>query len=275
MTDLKLLCTDLDRTLLPNGNAEEHPGVRQQLADYLRDHDVRLAFVTGRDQQRVRQAIEDYQLPQPDYVIADVGATIYHCDGRWQPLDDWHQKIGADWRYATTQELQDVLADVPDLRLQEASKQGRFKLSFYTPMDWNPALWEASLQQRLARHQWRVALIFSIDEAKRCGLLDVLPLSAGKLPAIHYLMSLLQVQESQVLFAGDSGNDLDVLCSSLPSVLVANATDAVRQQALQMALQAHTATRLYCATGVHNNGHYAAGIIEGIAHFFGAGSAAL
>lgn len=274
MTDLKLLCTDLDRTLLPNGSAKEHPGVRQQLAEYLRDHDIRLAFVTGRDQQRVRQAIADYRLPQPDYVIADVGATVYHCQERWQLLEDWHQKIGADWRYATPQELQDALADVPDLRLQEASKQGRYKLSFYTPMDWNPAQWEASLQQRLARHQWRAVLIFSIDEAAQCGLLDVLPRSAGKLAAIHYLMSLLQVQESQVLFAGDSGNDLDVLCSSLPAVLVANAADAIRQQAQQLAQQAQTSARLYCATGRQNNGHYAAGILEGIGHFFGGGSTA-
>ena len=272
MTDLKLLCTDLDRTLLPNGEAVEEPRAREQLADYLRQHQVCLAFVTGRDKERVQRAINEYQLPPPDYVIADVGTTLYRCEHEWQPLADWHQHIGADWRYDNVEDIRAVLADVPGLRLQEESKQGRYKLSFYTPLDWNLAVWEASLQQRLATRQWRARLVYSVDEAAHCGLLDIVPASAGKLSAIHHLMKQLQLGNAQVLFAGDSGNDLDVLCSDLPAVLVANASDEVREQALQLASQAGTTAQLYLAQGTLGNGHYAAGILEGIAHFYGAGS---
>ena len=85
-------------------------------------------------------------------------------------------------------------------------------------------------------------------------------------------MKQLQLGNAQVLFAGDSGNDLDVLCSDLPAVLVANASDEVREQALQLASQAGTTAQLYLAQGTLGNGHYAAGILEGIAHFYGAGS---
>jgi hypothetical protein len=66
------------------------------------------------------------------------------------------------------------------------------------------------------------------------------------------------------VFAGDSGNDLDVLLSDVPAVLVANADAEVRRQAEK----AHRDV-LYLAQGGYlgMNGNYSAGILEGIAHF--------
>jgi hypothetical protein len=83
------------------------------------------------------------------------------------------------------------------------------------------------------------------------------------------LRTKLNIPEKYTLFAGDSGNDLDVLASALPAVLVANATDSVREQALKRACAQGNARRLYLAKGgfAGMNGHYAAGILEGLAHF--------
>jgi hypothetical protein len=71
------------------------------------------------------------------------------------------------------------------------------------------------------------------------------------------------------LFAGDSGNDLTVMASHLPAVLVANASDEVREQALELARRNGLVERLYLARGgfLELNGNYAAGILEGVAHF--------
>lgn len=269
MTALKLLCTDLDRTLLPNGGCAESPGVRQQLAAYLQQHQVKLAFVSGRDRELVQQAIAEYELPMPDFVIADVGTSLYHPDASWHHDERWQQQIGADWRFAQPTDLCALVADIPGLTLQEFHKQGRYKLSFYTPLDWDLAVHETEMQLRFTQQDWQVQLVFSIDEEKQVGLLDVIPASAGKLGAIHFLMRQLQIEDDAVLFAGDSGNDLDVLCSALPAVLVANATVEVQSEAQRRVQQDGIQSRLYLAQGRIGNGCYAAGILEGIQHFFG------
>lgn len=64
-------CTDLNRTLLPNG-PEPEPEFESEQArrnfHSLVDHaQVTLVYVTGRHQRLVEQAIEEYQLPQLNY----------------------------------------------------------------------------------------------------------------------------------------------------------------------------------------------------------------
>jgi hypothetical protein len=71
------------------------------------------------------------------------------------------------------------------------------------------------------------------------------------------------------MFAGDSGNDLPVLASNIPSVLVANATGEVREDAVARARNAGNGEFLYLAKGgfLGMNGNYSAGILEGVFHF--------
>ena len=124
------------------------------------------------------------------------------------------------------------------------------------------------MQNIAVEQQLAINLIYSVDDEKKRGLLDVLPASASKLAAIYFLMDELALNRNEVLFAGDSGNDIDVLCSDLPAVLVANARDDVRQQARSLAAQGGHREQLYLAHGITGNGHYADGIIEGIQHYF-------
>lgn len=71
------------------------------------------------------------------------------------------------------------------------------------------------------------------------------------------------------IFAGDSGNDLPVLASEIKSVLVANSTPEVAEQAQAMSREQGAESSLYLAKGgfLGMNGNYSAGILEGIAHF--------
>ena len=68
---------------------------------------------------------------------------------------------------------------------------------------------------------------------------------------------------------GDSGNDLDVLTSGLQSILVKNATDEVRKEAIETLSLKKKAHCLYLPKGnfYGMNGNYAAGVIEGLAHY--------
>ena len=113
------------------------------------------------------------------------------------------------------------------------------------------------------------SLIYSVDEATSTGLLDVLPAHATKLHAVEFLMQQQGFDYTNTVFAGDSGNDLPVIASAVPSVLVANADSVVVEQATAQALQQGTMRAFYLAQGsfLGMNGNYSAGILEGVAHY--------
>lgn len=265
-----LLCTDMDRTVIPNGAQSESPHARQRFAEFCADPRVTLVYVTGRHRSLVEEALNIYQLPFPDYVISDVGSKIYQCDmGNWQEMEQWEIEISADWQGKSHHQLQEILRDVRDIRLQESSKQNTHKLSYYVSLHVNEECLLADLSQRLERYGVQASLIWSIDELKGIGLLDILPQNATKLHAVDFLRRTLQYPLEQVVFAGDSGNDLPVMESAIASVLVANASDAIKQSASQLAAEAGHSSALYIATGEHlnMNGNYTAGVLEGVWHF--------
>jgi sucrose-6F-phosphate phosphohydrolase len=271
MSTRLLICTDLDRTLIPNGPQSESPQARGRFAALVGRPEVTLAYVTGRHRALVQQAMAHYRLPPPDFVIGDVGTTIYRVGPAqaWTPLQDWEAVIAQDWAGADHAGLKRLLVDLPALRLQETSKQNRFKLSYYVPLHVDRNTLAGAIEERLAAAGIRARLIWSIDEPAGVGLLDVLPAGASKRHAIEALMQREGFSLDETLFCGDSGNDIEVLSSPIPAVLVANSQPEVRDLALRLATQAGCVDRLYIARGgfMGMNGNYCAGILEGIAHY--------
>lgn len=261
-----LLCTDLDRTLLPNGSEPESPGARTCFDRVALRHDVALAYVSGRSRALVEQAMAEFDLPRPQFVISDVGSTIHRIDAsawhRWEAWDDW---IAADWQGLSCDDLRRLLGEFPGLHLQEEEKQNRHKLSYYADPDVDADSLLGEMRARLDAGGIKANLVWSMEMPGRRGLLDILPSSAGKLQAIRFLMRRSGFGLRNTLFAGDSGNDLDVMLSEIPSVLVANADAPTREQAVKAQNDA-----LYVARGGYlgMNGNYSAGIIEGVAHFW-------
>lgn len=265
-----LLCTDLDRTLLPNGSQVESSAARTRFKTLAAQAGVSLVYVTGRDHRLVEEAIAEYQLPQPDYVVADVGSTIYQIqNGSWQHWHKWQDEISADWAGMSHDQLDALFSDIPSLTLQQASRQNSYKLSYYVALDVDHRALMNSMHAVLVKHKIRANLIWSVDALEATGLLDVLPASASKRHAIEFLMQQLGFDLANTIFAGDSGNDLAVLTSPIHSVLVANASTEVRDEARQMALNMGQIEALYFAHGdfLGMNGNYSAGILEGVAHF--------
>jgi HAD superfamily hydrolase (TIGR01484 family) len=270
MTKRILICTDLDRTLLPNGSQPESPKARSCFNRLISRPEITLAYVSGRNRELVEEAIRDYRLPMPDWVIGDVGTTIYRTDaGGWQPWHRWEQEIAPAWRGLTGWDLRPLFTDLPYLRLQEESKQNRFKLSYYLPLPVAVSALRDEMTRRLHAQDVSADLIFSTDETKSIGLLDVLPEGATKLHALEFLMRRQGFEPAGTVFAGDSGNDLQVLSSAIPSVLVANASREVAEQAEDLARQRGTLSFLYLAQGnfLGMNGNYSAGILEGVNHY--------
>lgn len=266
-----LICTDLDRTLLPNGSAPESPQARPLFAKLVSMPDVLLAYVSGRHKELVQEAIAEYQLPTPDFVIGDVGTSLYEIEpnGVWRPSEAWANDIAPDWAGYDHAQLQALLAGFAGLTPQEAAKQNRFKLSYYLPMDLDSRQLLSDMQRLLNAKTIRAELIYSVDEAENVGLLDVLPASATKFHAVEFLMKQLNVSLENTVFAGDSGNDLPVMASAVPAVLVANASRDVQEDAKRLAAEQGNEHSLYLAQGefLGLNGNYAAGILEGVVHY--------
>ena len=260
-----LLCTDLDRTLIPNGHQPESPHARNLFSRLMQNRDIKLAYVSGRHLALIEQAMDEYQLPMPDFIVADVGSTIYQrqSDG-WQQWQAWGDEIASDWQGRSHESLCSLLAAYPDLQLQETEKQNTHKLSYYLPLQLNHMGVISDIRASLEHEQIQANLIWSIDELQNIGLLDILPASANKLHAINFLMQQEKFDLQHTVFAGDSGNDLDVLLSPVQSVLVANADPEVRA-----AVQSAFPDNLFIAKGdfLGMNGNYSAGILEGMAHY--------
>ena len=266
-----LLCSDLDRTILPNGSQPESPHARKMLHKVANHHQLTLAYVSGRHEQLIRQAVKQYAIPLPGYAIGDVGTTIYKVEeDNWRAWPEWAEEITVDWNGASHQDLQALFSDLDLLRLQEIEKQNTFKLSYYSPVTFDKEGLLAEMEGRLINQGIRASLIWSVDEAVNVGLLDVLPASATKLHAVEFLMERLQFDASQTVFAGDSGNDLPVVTSGrLQAVLVKNAHPDVVAEARAELGKKQLNDKLYVAQGKFQgmNGNYSAGVLEGLAHF--------
>lgn len=271
-----LLCCDLDRTLIPNGRAEESRDARPRLARFCAQPAVELVFVSGRDLQLVLDGIDEWSLPQPDYIIGDVGTTIYaprsqagHGDGDWIHWPAWTNQIAPAWNGLIHDDVTHIFADISAIRPQETVKQGAFKASYYVDRQANQEVLDAELHGRLWRNGVDARLVWSLDEAADVLLLDVLPTSASKLHAIEFLIQHLSFDESRAMFAGDSGNDLHALGSHINGVLVANADPKVKARARELVRAGALEDTLYLAQGglFGMNGNYAAGVLEGLVHY--------
>lgn len=266
-----LLCCDLDRTVLPNGNAKESPGVRDVFANVIKAAGLTLVYVSGRNLELLQQAIRDYRVPLPDYAIGDVGTTLYHIsdDNSWLAQTDWSDHIGEDWQQRHAITLQHYLDDLPHLRIQEPEKQNIHKLSYYVTLDIPEQTIIGEIRQRLEVQLIKANIIYSIDEIAEIGLVDILPLRASKYHAIEFLIDRLGFHKRDTVFVGDSGNDLPVLISDIPAVIVNNAQTSLKTTARRLADKSGQARRLYTARGGFYglNGNYCAGVLEGLAHF--------
>ncbi len=266
-----LVCTDLDRTLIPNGPQPESADARQHFAALVMRPEVLLAYVTGRHRMLVQQAIDYYQLPAPDFVIGDVGTTIYRLGPQqtWTCDASWEAEISRDWEGHGHADITALLRDIPSLRLQESAKQNAFKVSYYVPMQSDRDKLARLLEERLQQKGIAARLIWSVDEPAGVGLLDILPEHASKYHAIEALMQMHGFDAANTVFCGDSGNDIEVLASPIPAVLVANCQVEVRDLACQLANDSGNQEQLYVAQGdfMGLNGNYSGGMLEGIAHY--------
>ncbi len=260
----RILATDLDGTLIPLPQHGQHVADLRRLAELLAAHRVPLVFVTGRHLASVESAIAEHQLPSPQWILSDVGTTMWIAgEGEFTQFEAYRAHLAeliADFPLA---ELQGRLRDWPDLQLQEPKNQGAFKLSFYSNAELCAGLAD---RLRTALRDWQApySVIDSLDPFTDRGLIDLLPREVSKAYALDWwCQHAVSMAPEAVLFAGDSGNDLAALVAGYRSIVVANAHESLALQVQRAHQQAGWQDRLYLAEVAATSG-----VLAGC-HWFG------
>lgn len=256
------IATDLDRTLFPNGK-QHYDNTMPKFKEIVEKHSINLIYVTGRNREQMLEGIEMYGPPLPHYAVGEVGTKVFTFSD-----DDFHIDTGyRDWIREQTDNwnrgrIEKELLDIGELRIQEDHNQNEFKISFYFD---DPAAaddLEQRVEARVGTITGDAALTVSVDETLNIGLIDVMPLRANKMEGIDYLLRTLDISKEEVIYCGDSGNDLVPLTAGYKSVLVGNATETVREQVKELAETKQVGGKIYFASG-----NYVSGIIEGLEYF--------
>lgn len=230
-----LLATDLDGTFLA-GDPEDRLSLYQTIAAHP---EIKLAYVTGRSLEAVLPLLADPTLPQPDFIIADVGATLVHGDSL-QPIQPLQSVVDARWPGETQ-----VASAIEPFGLERQDvPQARRCSYFCTPEQ------AANPQLRKVADELGCDLLYSAEL-----YLDFLPKGVNKGSSLQALADWLELDHDQVLAAGDTLNDLSMLSASFHGVCVGQS-----EAALLEATRSHSRT-------LHASRPGCGGILEAFAHF--------
>lgn len=238
-----LLVSDIDNTLVgcvesTRCFAEWHAG----------QPDILFGIATGRSLHSALSILAQANAPRPQIIISSVGSEIYRLAGNgavYAADTEWAERIAHRW---DAERVGRLIAAAGGVTRQGPLEQRRFKLSYFTGGDPGAASRIGALLAD-AGHSCQV-----IQSHGR--YLDVLPLGVSKGSAVEHVRRRLGFARDQVIVAGDSGNDVEMLRAVPQAIIVANYTDGLAHRPDL----AHT----YVASS-----SFARGVIEGVDHFRG------
>lgn len=202
-----ILATDLDGTFLGGKSLQ-----KQQLYRILRENTaVRLIYVTGRGLESVIPILNDPIIPNPDYIICDVGATIVNGH-TLEPVEHLQSEIEKKWPGRL--QIENAVKDLEGLVFQEVPQQRR--CSLYT--DDNTVVEKVKRKMEV----YDLDVIYSADH-----FLDILPGGVNKGSSLIRLVDFIGGDRADVLVAGDTLNDLAMYQCGLKGVVVGNAERAL------------------------------------------------
>jgi hydroxymethylpyrimidine pyrophosphatase-like HAD family hydrolase len=90
-----------------------------------------------------------------------------------------------------------------------------FKQSYYVDHERNEVI--LNVVDERVKGRFDEVIVYSFDSQTGKGLLDFLPQSATKQTALEYIAEELGIDKLEVVFCGDSGNDVFPLTAGFPA----------------------------------------------------------
>ena len=264
---MKILATDLDRTLLPNGSWESDSEAIPLFNELTEKQGVLVVYVTGRNLDLTEKAIREYGVRFPDVLCGDVGTSIRKYEnGQWKFDDGWVIHVKRESPRWDASEIRNAVAEVVGMREQESEHLNQFKQSYYVEHERKEEVLKKV--DELVKGRYDEVIVYSFDSLDGKGLLDFLPASATKQTALEYVAEEFGSLKADVVFCGDSGNDIFPLTAGFSGVLVKNADEQLVAN-VKKAMQVDPGLRVYFAKGDFKglSGYYTSGVIEGAYHY--------
>ncbi|MBC8318111.1 MAG: HAD-IIB family hydrolase [Desulfobulbaceae bacterium] len=234
----KLLITDIDNTLVGN---------KKRLADLLElleknSSAIGWGVATGRSLAMTLDIMTEQNIPIPDILICSVGTEIYYGPDL-RTDKGWQQHLSHLWK---PEKIREVLGKLDFISQQDAEGQRRYKISYYMEDDPEQL---AAVHYHLQEAKLRCQVIYSHGQ-----FLDILPYRASKGRAIKYLKYKWDIAPENVMVAGDSGNDEDMLRGRTCGLVVGNHSKELEHLKGQ--------NRIF-----FSEKKYSGGIIDGLIHY--------
>lgn len=239
----RAIFTDIDQNLL--GDKES----LKQLIGIIRANRKTTTFGinTSRRLDSALSIMKEYGIPMPDILITSLGTEIHYATSL-TPSSNWKNHIENRW---SPNEIARVMQGFEALRKQPDSNQSRFKLSYELvdlKQDGNQLIQDVN--SRLRKEDQNVSVIFSFGK-----YVDIIPHRASKGLALRYVTNLWSLPLDQVLVAGGSGADADMMRGNTKAVVVKNRSGENLSELIEK-------DDIYFAEQP-----FAAGILEAIRHY--------
>jgi len=236
----RAIFSDLDQSLLGDKNA------LKKFTQLIRENRKFTSFgiATGRRLDSALKLLRKHEIPQPDILITSLGTEIHYApnysrDNAWTEHIDylWHPK-----------RVKRILTDIPGLTLQSKSEQSSFKVSYFIDTEVAPNIEE--INSLLHQNDLTVRLFVSFGQ-----FLDIIPFRASKGFALRWYAERSNTPLEQILAAGGSGADEDMLRGNTLAVVVGNRHDEELSELIDV-------ERIFFA-----DQKYANGILEAIDYY--------
>lgn len=236
----RALFTDLDQNLLGN------PDLLKEFVAVLKENKSCTTFgiATGRRLDSALKILKQYHIPLPDVLITSLGTEMYYNPGLTRDTA-WSSHIDHMWRRRA---VVSVLNELQGIKLQPKREQSKYKISYYYDPSIAPEINE--IIHLLHLHEQSVNVFLSFGQ-----YLDIVPARASKGFALRWFSEMWGIPLEDILTAGGSGADEDMMRGNTRSVVVANRHHEELSDLVNI-------ENIYFADKPH-----AAGILQAIEHY--------